>query len=211
MPWSVDLFDAAVKFPDSPRAYECNFTSSVSSFVSSVKICEEASCPTSGVHGNAFRAFLSEFHRCWHEVFIPSYNLSLSQLLPHELAAVSVPIHDWRLDNVAAPSHNCKRLGDVWLHLPAAVDGATASALDAVCKILRTSEEAGVAVALRLCASTSTLGQPCHADVEFCAGPETTVSIVAGSSRLRICSSNNSNQLVSQLLAELGFSHLIPR
>jgi hypothetical protein len=124
---------------------------------------------------------------------------------------VSVPIHDWRLDNVAAPSHNCKRLGDVWLHLPAAVDGATASALDSVCKILRTSEEAGVAVALRLCASTSTLGQPCHADVEFCTGPETTVSIVAGSSRLRICSSNNSNQLVSQLLAELGFSHLIPR
>ena len=211
MPWSVDLFDAAVKFPDSPRAHECNFTSSVSSFVSSVKICEDVSCPTSGVHGNAFRAFLSEFHRCWHEVFIPSYNLSLSQLLPHELAAVSVPIHDWRLDNVAAPSHNCKRLGDVWLHLPAAVDGATASALDSVCKILRTSEEAGVAVALRLCASTSTLGQPCHADVEFCTAPETTVSIVAGSSRLRICSSNNSNQLVSQLLAELGFSHLIPR
>jgi hypothetical protein len=211
MPWSVDLFDAAVKFPDSSRAHECNFTSSVSSFVSSVKICEDASCPTSGVHGNAFRAFLSEFHRCWHEVFIPSYNLSLSQLLPHELAAVSVPIHDWRLDNVAAPSHNCKRLGDVWLHLPAAVDGATASALDSVCKILRTSEEAGVAVALRLCASTSTLGQPCHADVELCTGLETTVSIVAGSSRLRICSSNNSNQLVSQLLAELGFSHLIPR
>ncbi len=207
----MDLFDAAVKFPDLPSAFECNFASSVSSFVSSVKICEEASCPTSGVHGNAFRAFLSEFHRCWHEVFIPSYNLSLSQLLPFELAAVSVPIHDWRLDNVAAPSLSCKRLGDVWLHLPAAVDGATASALDSVCKILRTSEEAGVAVALRLCASTSALGQPCHADVEFCLGPETTVNIIAGSSRLRICSSNNSNQLISHLLAELGFSHLIPR
>jgi len=211
MPWSVDLFEAAVKFPDAPRTDECNFTSAVLSFVSSVKISGEASLPAISAHGNAFRAFLSEFHRCWHQVFIPSYNLSLSQLLAHELAAVSVPIHDWRLENDAAPSHNCKRLGDVWLHLPPAVDGATISALDSVCKLLKTSEEAGVAVALRLCASTSTLGQPCHADVEFCTGTATTVRIVAGASRLRICSSNNTNELVAQLLVELGFSHLIPQ
>jgi hypothetical protein len=211
MPWSVELFEATIKFPDAPRAHECNFTSSVSSFVSSVKICGEAFLPQNSAHGNAFRAFLSEFHRCWHQVFIPSYNLSLSQLLPHELAAVSVPIHDWRLENVAAPSHNCKRLGDVWLQLPAAVDAATTAAIDSVCKILRTSEEAGVAVALRLCACTSTLGQPCLADVEFCSGTATTVKIISGASRLRICSGGNVNDLVAQLLGELGFSHLIPR
>ena len=210
MPWSVELFEAAVKFPDVPRTDECNFMSAVSSFVSSVKISGEASIPASSAHGNAFRAFLSEFHRCWHQVFIPSYNLSLSQLLPHELAAVSVPIHDWRVENVAAPSHNCKRLGDVWLHLPATVDGATISALDSVCKLLKASEEAGVAVALRLCATTSTLGQPCHADVEFCTGIATAVKVVAGSSRLRICSSSNTNDLVAQLLLELGFSNLMP-
>lgn len=211
MPWSVELFEAVVKHPDAPHLDEFTFVSSVSSFVSSVKISGEASLPTCSSHGNAFCAFLSEFHRCWHQVFIPSYNLSLSQLLPHELAAVCVPIHDWRLENVAAPSHNCKRLGDVWLHLPAAVDGATTSALDSVCRILRSSEDAGVAVALRLCACTSTLGQPCHADVEFCTGPATSVKIVASASRVRICSSNNANDIVAQLLAELGFSHLTPR
>jgi hypothetical protein len=210
MPWSVELFESIIKFPDAPRADECNFTSSVSSFVSSVKICGEASLPLSSAHGNAFNAFLSEFHRCWHQVFVPSYNLSLSQLLPHELAAVSVPIHDWRLENVAAP-HNCKRLGDVWLHLPVAVDGATIAALDSVCKILRSSEEAGVAVALRLCSCTSTLGQPCHADLELCSGTATTVKIAAGVSRLRISGSSNVNDLVAQLLGELGFSNLIPR
>ena len=216
MPWSVNLFEAIVKFPDALQTAECSFTSSVASFVSSVKISGESCLLSSSTHGNAFHAFLSEFHRCWHQVFIPSYNLSLSQLLPHELAAVSVPIHDWRLENVAAPSHNCKRLGDVWLHLPPAVDAATLSALDSVSRIMRGSEEAGVAVALRLCASTSTLGHPCHADVEFCTGPETSVKIVAGASRLRICSSSSAvtgsmNDIVAQLLADFGFSHLIPR
>jgi hypothetical protein len=211
MPWSVELFDAIIKFPDAPRTDECNFTSSVSSFVSSVKICGEACLPQCSAHGNAFNAFLSEFHRCWHQVFIPSYNLSLSQLLPHELAAVSVPIHDWRLENVAAPSHNHKRLGDVWLQLPAAVDGTTSAALESVCKILRTSEEAGVAVSLRLCACTSTLGQPCHADVEICSGTSPTVKIISGASRLLICSGSSVDDLVAQLLGELGFPHLIPR
>jgi hypothetical protein len=214
MPWSLTLFEAIIKFPDVPHGDESTFTSSVTSFVSSVKISGEASLPGSCTLGNARRAFLSEFHRCWHQVFIPSYNLSLSQLLPHELAAVSVPIHDWRLENVVPPSHNCKRLGDVWLHLPAAVDSATSSALDSVCKILRTSEEAGVAVALRLCASTSSLGQPCHADVDFCTGDVASVKIVAGGSPLRICSSSSSssvNDIVNQLLADLGFSHLSPR
>jgi hypothetical protein len=137
MPWSIELFEAAVRFPDAPRVLQCSFTSSVSAFVSSVKISGETSLPTSCSYGNAFTAFLSEFHRCWHQVFIPCYNLSLSQLLPHELAAVSVPIHDWRLENVVAPSPNCKRLGDVWLQLPASVDSATSSALDSVGKILK--------------------------------------------------------------------------
>jgi hypothetical protein len=211
MPWSIELFEAAVRFPDAPRVLQCSFTSSVSAFVSSVKISGETSLPTSCSYGNAFTAFLSEFHRCWHQVFIPCYNLSLSQLLPHELAAVSVPIHDWRLENVVAPSPNCKRLGDVWLQLPASVDSATSSALDSVGKILKCSEEAGVAVALRLCSSTAALGHPCFADVEFGTGTATSVKIISGASRLRICSRNDTNEIVTCLLTELGFSHLIPR